>query len=1018
MTQSQPVNRIFRKSTTALIAAVMAVGLLASASRGHAQVTLTWTNGNDVWNSTTAWQTNVLTTYTNDYTGGVTNQITNAVCQAVITDTNSVGITNCVGGTGGFPSIGDTALFTNNTNPKVTVTGSTSLRSLVFTNTTVTIGANASATTLTVTDTFRIAQSINTTATVYWAGGTLAVTNNTPGDGGGAVIQIGTGTNSVGALFVTNGTVLFDPNAVGSSVGRGLQLGGVVSVGKLVISGTGVVTNRISGAATLSMNGGNTTGSSQLIITNGGRLFMSGATWVLSNGLVLVSDSSFASNFDATAGSGQIACGAALGLGRSVLIVSNGATVWGQGTISIGRAGSAYNTGIVVGAGSKLIVGTNATAGFVIGGTAGANSNDLVVYNGGFVNTGGGTLSVGSSATCANNSFHMGGIGAMSTGVATFARCNTGASQSAIVVSNAVFATSGIEINGTSGGANNTVTVLANATVIFSNQYAVSSTLTNVLNINCLSGALTINAGTVNAVSGSNVFGVVIGADSSGTPNIGNVMTISNGGKLLSESGTIGSSSSFNTGVVTGVGTVWSNYTAGANYVTSNAIYVGGGTEASGNNNYLAVQNGATLVNNGSLNIGNSAVSTLNSVVFGGSGQPAVIINSGMVNIGSAQLTSGNTLTISNASLSCDMLNVGGQGTNRINNTLVFNGGTISANYVRVRSTNTATFTAGTLSAGGMTFDTGANNNNAFIVGDGTSAAYYDMSTNITGSGTGYHDFNAGGLVVANNAFLRGSGTLNGTVTVLGTFVPGFANSVGSIFTSNSLTFSSAVLNYDLGTLSDSVTINGNLALGGSTVNVTDSGGFAAGTYVLFTHTNTVSGTLNVGTLPNGFSAVISNDLPNTPRILLVVTSIAPPDPYTAWANHYFPGGGPNASGNAIPSGDGVSNTNKWLSGFNPTSAVAYAHVISIAKQGAGMNVTYLGASGDSSWSPGSFTSRTNVLEFTTGMANGNYSNNFATTFQTNILSGGQGFGTVTNMVDPSGASGTTRYYRIRVLAP
>src|ERR1039457_34143 len=234
-----------------------------------------------------------------------------------------------------------------------------------------------------------------------------------------------------------------------------------------------------------------------------------------------------------------------------------------------------------------------------------------------------------------------------------------------------------------------------------------------------------------------------------------------------------------------------------------------------------------------------------------------------MGNVGGGSGTSGNSLTISNASLNCDTLNVGGAGTNRVNNTLVFNGGTISANYVRVRLSNTVVFTAGTLSAGGLDIDPGANNSNVFVVGDGTSAAYYDMEA----GGTGYHNFSNGGLVVTNGASLRGSGTLTGTMTVLGTFVPGFANAVGSIFSSNSLTFgSSAVLNYDLGTSSDSVTVNGNLALGNSTLNVSDSGGFGAGTYVLFTHTNTVTappGTLTVGTLPAGFTAVVSNDVPN-----------------------------------------------------------------------------------------------------------------------------------------------------------
>ena len=81
--------------------------------------------------------------------------------------------------------------------------------------------------------------------------------------------------------------------------------------------------------------------------------------------------------------------------------------------------------------------------------------------------------------------------------------------------------------------------------------------------------------------------------------------------------------------------------------------------------------------------------------------------------------------------------------------------------------------------------------------------------------------------------------------------------------------------------------------------------------------------------------------------------------------------------------------------------------------------MTYLGANGDSSYTGGP-TSRTNVLEFTTGTANGSYSsNNFTSTGQTNILNAANGLGTVTNMVDTGGATNKpSRFYRVRVLLP
>ncbi|MGD0058631.1 MAG: DNA/RNA non-specific endonuclease [Verrucomicrobiia bacterium] len=141
-------------------------------------------------------------------------------------------------------------------------------------------------------------------------------------------------------------------------------------------------------------------------------------------------------------------------------------------------------------------------------------------------------------------------------------------------------------------------------------------------------------------------------------------------------------------------------------------------------------------------------------------------------------------------------------------------------------------------------------------------------------------------------------------------------------------------------------------------------------------------------------------------------------DPFASWQQFYGLTG-TLSSGNASYTGDGMSNTNKFMAGFNPTNAAANLHIISIANTNTtNINVTYLGANGDSTWSPG-IASRTNVLEFTPGTANGSYTNNFVSTGQTNILSGGNGLGTVTNMTDFGGATNKpSRFYRVRVLLP
>jgi PKD repeat protein len=144
-------------------------------------------------------------------------------------------------------------------------------------------------------------------------------------------------------------------------------------------------------------------------------------------------------------------------------------------------------------------------------------------------------------------------------------------------------------------------------------------------------------------------------------------------------------------------------------------------------------------------------------------------------------------------------------------------------------------------------------------------------------------------------------------------------------------------------------------------------------------------------------------------------------DPFAYWESpSVYNLTGTLTGGNASYTGDGMSNTNKFMAGFSPTSAAAYLHVISIAKSaGTNIVVTYLGANGDSTYVPG-IAFRTNVLEFTTGTANGSYAtNNFASTGQTNILNGGTGTGTITSFVDTNGAaSSPSRYYRVRVLVP
>jgi PKD repeat protein len=156
-----------------------------------------------------------------------------------------------------------------------------------------------------------------------------------------------------------------------------------------------------------------------------------------------------------------------------------------------------------------------------------------------------------------------------------------------------------------------------------------------------------------------------------------------------------------------------------------------------------------------------------------------------------------------------------------------------------------------------------------------------------------------------------------------------------------------------------------------------------------------------------------------------VVNLIGVYDPFAWWQLNYF--GSTNNSASTAPGGDytgtGMSNTNEFLVGFNPTNSAAFLHIISIVEQSVGGNtnvvVMYLGPNGDNTYTPG-IASRTNVLDYTSGDVYGNYTNgSWQDTGQTNILSGGNGFGVVTNMTDTAvPTASTNRYYRVRVLLP
>jgi T5SS/PEP-CTERM-associated repeat protein len=196
----------------------------------------------------------------------------------------------------------------------------------------------------------------------------------------------------------------------------------------------------------------------------------------------------------------------------------------------------------------------------------------------------------------------------------------------------------------------------------------------------------------------------------------GNSLVISNGGAVCDLDGTLGyqAGSSNNTVVVTGTGSVWYNQTY---------LDVGG----SGSSNLLTIAGGSVAATNVAVGYGNSAS---NNVL----------------------IVSGGNLFVTNALGIAPLIvsQAGGE------DSLLLSGGAITANQlVLTNGANSVfTFNAGTLTSGG-TFVT---NNQVFVVGDGTDAATFQING-------GVHSF-VNNLEIRNNATLTGCGTINGNVVV------------------------------------------------------------------------------------------------------------------------------------------------------------------------------------------------------------------------------------------------------------
>ncbi len=528
-----------------------------------------------------------------------------------------------------------------------------------------------------------------------------------------------------------------------------------------------------------------------------------------------------------------------------------------------------------------------------------------------------------------------------------------------------------------------------------------------------VTGTLLPSAITVNA--GQNYTFIGSGSISGG------VAMVKAGSGLL----TLGSANAFTGGLVLSNGAVaLSNNTAAAGSGTISLA--GGALTLNSSGGPATYANPILVASTGTINSGVGANNNqASSGPWSGSGSVYVNIN-------------GTFTVTTNMSGFAGGILLGPGGTFRFNNTVNFNFGSAAAtfdlgagNASMVNRNGNITIQLGALFGGpgttlsGRSSGTGGSGSTYVIGGNDSSSDFNGAikdggdAVSIIKRGAGTLRLNGtntytGATIVSNGALLvngslgtsavtvvsgatfGGAGNCVGPVTVNagGILAPG--DDVGTLgIQSNLVAGSGAVFVFDLGTNSDLVAVGQNLTVGGTLV-IADAGGFGAGSYPLFTYSGTLTyNGLTIGTAPFGFNYSISTNTPG--QINLVVTSAL--TPFQQWQFQYFGCTNcPEAAGDADADGDGMSNTNEFLAGTDPTNSVSALQILSIVPQGNDLNITWRTAAG-----------KTNAVQAGPEPAG----TNFADLSGPMIIVGSD----TTNYLHAGGATnGPAQFYRVRLV--
>lgn len=672
-----------------------------------------------------------------------------------------------------------------------------------------------------------------------------------------ALASGGTGTLTLG----NTGTAISTTFSGGVTGTNNLTLNSNASSGTITLStntvnNSGTVTNTGSGTGTTTISaavGGNVTG---LIANSTTSAFtITGALTTNASGTTLTN----------SAGTKLLTVSGGVGGSGSLTLKNNSATAAGvtlSGT-AVNPSGTITNSG--TGSGSASItagVGSNVPAITEASTTSALNLSGALT-----VNSGGTTLTNGNASGSALFTV-SGGVG----GTGNLLLRNNSAIVGGVTLSGTSVNPTGTVTNAGTGSGGVTVSAVVGANVSGITQNSATSALTLSGN-NTFTGATTISAGLLSAGHAG-----ALGTTAGGT-------TVASGGALEinavaigAEPLTLNGSGLSSAGALLGTGT---SSLAGAVTLATNAsiggtgaLTLSGGIGDGGNARVL------TKVGTGTLTVAGTNTYTGGTTISAGTFTLTGALASGPMAVsGTLRLNNAAQTTVSSLS-----------GSGAIN---FVTGATASTLFVN--STGNDLFAgsitgAGGFKKGGSGTLTVSGTGNTFTGGSTIDEGTL-LVTNASGSGLG-----SDAVTVKSGATLGGTGRIAASTTLQSGAHLAPGTSPGTITFTNGLSLlAGSALDFELGTTSDKIVVSGGTlsgpASGTITLNLANSGGFAAGTtYTLFSYggaslANFNFGAFSLGTTMPGFDYHLAlNGTTNALELTATVSAIPEPSLFAALA--------------------------------------------------------------------------------------------------------------------------------------